>query len=288
MFHDDSDYSHGTEITYLETHYKIKPFDRWGINVLQNMYTPDNIASDELQVGDRPYCGLLLVSFIGDKIYHESFLKGNISVRHVLGAGTTGDASCAEESQRVVHKIIGSRKPNGWTYQIAEEPIVQYQGYIDWNIPIFKSQWFSIYGIPRGYLMVGNFRDQIGLGFDLKMGMNSVENIGANYAFSAPANPMSYREYVESKRNNPVSMKLYLLGGTEGKFVLWDTSLDGTMFRDSIYTVDSEKWVGEFHVGAGLGCKYFDFKSLVVFRSKEYEEQDESSIYGRFSLAINF
>lgn len=274
FLHDDSDYSHGTQIKYTSTK-NVGWFDGWGIDILQNMYTPGDIKSPDIQFGDRPYCGLLLASVFGDKTFNFKF--GDLNLRNELGIGSTGRDSFAQDSQKIVHKIIGSKDPKGWDHQVAEEFIVQYQGYADLNIPVVNSKYFTLYGIPRASTFVGNFKDSVAAGLDLKLGGPKApkQNYGGEIAFSAPSGISNF-------------FGLSLLAGVEGKCVFWDASLDGTMFRESEYTIDSEMFVGELHGGVSLAIGPVDFNFLTIFRTKEYKGQDESPDYCRFSVTFNF
>ena len=274
FLHDDSDYSHGTQIIYKHDSPNAKYFDAWGIDLLQDMYTPDNISSTEIQYGDRPYCGLLLASWFGDTLIPAKY--GDLNLRNEFGIGSTGPNSFAQDSQKVVHSIIGSRKPKGWDHQIAQEFIVQYQGYADFNTLIVNTDYFKMYNILRGAALVGTYKDMLSLGLDLKFGLNPKENIGSNIAFSAP----------RGKKMDKFSLSL--LVGAEGRFVIWDTSLDGTLFRDCEYTVDSEKLVGELHTGASLGIGPVKVDFLVIFRTREYKSQDESPDYARLAVTFDF
>ena len=273
FLHDDSDYSHGTQVKYVRDS-SAWIFDAWGVDILQNMYTPNDISSTEVQVGDRPYCGLLLASMFGDSTFTTK--RGNeINTRNELGIGMTGPGSFAQDSQKVVHSIIGSKEPKGWDHQVSQEFIVQYQGYLDVNLAIVESEWFSLYDIWRASVFIGNYKDQAAIGMDLKLGLNPEKNKGGNISFSA-------------SRNTRKPVRISLLGGVEGKYVAWDTSLDGTMFRDSEYTVESEDFVGEIHCGATLGLGPVDIDFIAIFRTKEYEGQDEAPDYCRLAATVKF
>ena len=273
FLHDDSDYSHGTQVIYLRDS-PAWVFDAWGIDILQDMYTPDNISSTEIQYGDRPYCGLLLASWFGD--FSKWTKLGTFNIRNEFGIGSTGPNSFAQDSQKVVHSIIGSREPKGWDNQIAQEFIVQYQGYADFNTLVVDTDYFKLYNILRGAAMIGTYKDMLSLGLDLKFGLNPKENMGSNIAFSAPRGKTSDK------------FSLSLLVGAEGRLVVWDTSLDGTLFRDSEYTVDSEKLVGELHGGVSLGIGPARVDFLAIFRTREYETQDESPDYARLAVTVDF
>lgn len=267
---DDSDYSHGTEIRYIsdKSYYF---FDKIGFSILQNIYTPNKIGSPEIQYGDRPYCGLLLASFIGQQYFEIPV--GLVTIEHQYGIGTIGENSFAEESQKIVHDILGCRDPLGWDNQLSNEIILQYQLHANLNMVFYESDNFNILAIPRTSFYLGNFRTQLEAGIDFKLGLYPTSNVGNDIMFSA-----------ENKRK----FNLYFLIGFERKFVFYDASLDGNLFNDCIYHVDSEFDVGQFHYGINLSFKNLEIEYLIIHRTKEYKGQDEPPDYGRISIKYNF
>ena len=79
-----------------------------------------------------------------------------------------------------------------------------------------------------------------------------------------------------------------LLAGIEGKYVALDCSLDGGMFMDSDYTIESKNFVGELHYGFEVQLYGFEIDFLIINRTKEYESQDEAPDYCRLDVKFNF
>lgn len=273
----DSEYTHGTEFTYMRD----KPlwkFDNWGVQLQQNMYGPKLIKTDELQVGEHPYCGYLSLNFIGEQWFDLDW--SDVSVQHKLGIGCVGPHSYAKESQTIIHDLLGVKRPLGWDkWQIKDEPIVQYEGWANVNIELFKVGAFKTYIIPRAGLDVGGFKDMIATGIDLKLGFNPPKSIGHDLILSAPKNP-------RQKENFDYSF--FLKGGVEGRCVVHDTSIDGGLFRKSVYTNESEPIVSEFHFGGGLKIKNFEVEYTVVKRTNEFKTETRRPSYGRILLRWNF
>lgn len=267
---DDSDYSHGTELKYMSD----KPwwaFDNVGFSIVQNMYTPDNIDSDDIQYDDRPYCGLLLGNLIGQKTYNIP--AGIATFEYGFGIGVVGENSFAEETQKLVHDIRNVRDPKGWKNQISNELILQYQVTASLNTIFYESENFNILAIPYTTVYLGNFKTQFNFGFDFRIGLFPPNKIGNNFIFSN-----------ERKRN----FDAYLLVGTETRIVLHDMSLDGNVFRDSIHHVESETYVSELHYGLHIDIYNFSIEYLMVNRTREYVGQDEPPDYGRISIEYKF
>lgn len=87
----------------------------------QTMITPDDIEEDPpvLPPDDLPYGGLLY--------YNDSFVR--VTPKHAdriaVTIGVVGDYSFAEESQEIVHEIIGSDEPCCWDSQLDDEVVFQ-------------------------------------------------------------------------------------------------------------------------------------------------------------------
>lgn len=270
----DSEYSHGTELTYMRDK-EFWIFDNWGFQVQQNMYGPKLIKTDDLQIGEHPYCGYLSFNLIGENWFDLDW--ATLTIQNKFGLGGVGPHSYAKESQTIIHKWLGCKKPLGWDkWQIKDEFIAQYEGWADLNIKIIDADWFKTYLVPRVGVDIGGFKDMIAAGLDLKFGLNPAEEVGHGMILSAPAKRQS---------NN---YSLFLLVGVEGRCVFHDTSIDGGLFRKSVYENQSEMWVGELHFGAGLKIYDFEIEYTVFKRTKEFETETRRPSYGRLMIKYNF
>ena len=270
----DHEYSHGTELVYM-TDSPFWIFDSVGFGIEQTMYTPPLLKTDDLQLGEHPYCGYLSFNLIGDQIFklNDSL---DLTLEHSLGFGMVGPSSRSEQSQKVIHRWLGCKEPKGWKWQIHDEFIVQYQCYANLNYEVLKYGLWSGYLIPRIGLDAGGFKDMIAPGLDIKLGYNIRGNTGSNMILSAPARRQS-------------KFGTFILAGVEGRCVFHDTSIDGGFFRESIHTEESEMWVGEFHWGIGLTFKGVEIDYFNFVRSNELKDSRASNPnYGRISLKISF
>lgn len=83
----------------------------------QLMITPEDIQEPDLIEDQQPYAGLLLgrINFYG--------LDHNHSRRLGLIVGVVGPISGAEHSQKFIHSLTSSDKPQGWDHQLKTEPV---------------------------------------------------------------------------------------------------------------------------------------------------------------------
>ena len=69
------------------------------------MYTPSDIEATTPQINDRPYAGYFHGEFNYISLHPQQAQRFNLTI------GATGEDSLAEESQDIVHGIVGSDEP---------------------------------------------------------------------------------------------------------------------------------------------------------------------------------
>ena len=78
-----------------------------------------------------------------------------------------------------------------------------------------------------------------------------------------------------------------LFGGVEGRLVGRNIFLDGNTFRDS-YSVDKNYAVGDANAGVALTYDQMRISYTLVYRTKEFETQDENTVFGALNLGYRF
>jgi hypothetical protein len=78
-----------------------------------------------------------------------------------------------------------------------------------------------------------------------------------------------------------------VFAGLEGRAVLYNIFLDGNTFTDS-HSVDKETWVGDVQAGVVVQWNRFRITYTQIFRTKEFEGQDDGDLYGSVSLSYRF
>lgn len=83
----------------------------------QLMYTPTDITISAPQPNDRPWAGLFYYA------QDNTFIAPSEDslTRFTLQVGAMGPASLAEHTQKLVHKIVNSDAPKGWSNQAKSE-----------------------------------------------------------------------------------------------------------------------------------------------------------------------
>ncbi|WP_281301880.1 MULTISPECIES: lipid A deacylase LpxR family protein [unclassified Iodidimonas] len=241
----------------------------------QSMFSPEDITIRERQPDDRPYAGWLFVE-VG-----ASGQVGNMQETLTLSLGVTGSPSLAERTQKFVHTLTNSPEPQGWDYQIKAEPTVQLYYERAWFYQIFE--W--------GDWLAGDLSPRIGADLgtvfvDANLGL--VGRIGNFLPHALPPriNP-SATGSGKILRAKPNGIGWSLFAGYETRAVARNLFLDGGIF-DQSQSVAKKTFVREFSAGLVLSFDRFALTYSYIERSREFELQRTSQVFGSVNLSIAF
>ena len=264
----DNDYTHGTGLEIITA-------DRIHFRLLQNIYAPSDLKKCPPDPKDRPYAGLLLGG-----VGYEFFQDPESPWTHYgeLDFGMIGPSSKAEQSQKIVHKILHCKDPKGWDYQLHDEFVVNGQWWTKYNY--YFNDYIAL--IPRAGVLAGTIQDALEVGCDLKIGWNirQHKDVGNNIMFSAP------RE--KSWLDNT---SCYIFGGVGERYYLYNHIIEGSLFNhkdDDRCHVDIEPFVTELRVGAAIKCYNFYLSYILVFRTDEFKGQKNAPDYGCITTGWTF
>ena len=246
-----------------------------GFVLAQQIYTPEDIAAVVPDPDDRPYTGYLYLGTFWQR-EHQDVLD------HVeLQVGVTGRSSLAEKSQEIIHDLIDDVDPT-WNNQLDSEFAINLTYRRKWRQDLGQTDFFGTPTdwqlIPRFELDVGTVRRRVSVGTDLRVGVNLPDDFGA-------------ARFVDlgSATGSPVKgLSNYVFVRAVGRYVEWDTFIEGSNYRDPSAGVPLEPFVGE--VGAGFAVEWrrnnwvFNATYLQTFFSKTFEGQDEIDGLGSISL----
>lgn len=242
----------------------------FGLSLSQKIWTPSDISKVEPTLNDRPYAGL-------------SYLSTRLAVRSPrehqnieLMLGTMGEQSLASISQRWVHSLIGSPRPEGWQYQV-EEPLVWGASYQQHNSLLddgTASSSNEITWINRA--QIGNFRPEVASGFLWRYGDNLASTFGSttisyaqpNQTLYAPKNQTGY----------------YYFTGIEARYRFQDLTLDGST-PPEVYPASIQHWQSTAQIGAVGYYQGFGVAFTIVTKSPDYIE-DQHNLHAAASLSL--
>lgn len=245
---------------------------RYGYALGQSIFTPSDITVVDPPKGERPYAGWLYGS-IGLGIE-----TGRVVDQFGLTVGVVGPAAMARQTQKWVHKQVGSDRPMGWDTQLKNELGVVATWQRSWR-GIAKTEVFGrdldLGGHVGGAL--GNVFTYANTGLMLRYGPNLPNDYGPSRI--QPGLPGS------ADFAPPRDFRWYAFAGVEARAVARNIFLDGNTFRDS-RSVDKRRLVGDVQFGLVMDWRDVRVSYTHVLRSKEFKGQDKRDVFG--SLTFSF
>ena len=238
----------------------------FGLSLGQNIYTPRDITTPIPNPADRPYAGWSYVEL--------AFISKTsaVSDRLSLQAGIIGPNSLAKGSQRTLHRLIGSPRPEGWDAQLGNELGVNAGYERRWRL-FARSllQIFDVDLIPHAGFSLGNVQTFANTGGTVRFGLNLPSDFGVQLARpgsvgGSPTDDLDPR--VALDRN----FSLFGFGTVDGRAVGRDLFLDGNTFRDSP-SVAKRPFVADLGTGVGLIAGPWQLTYTQVWRTREFKTQ---------------
>lgn len=263
-----SDYLKYNPINYILI--KPKSYDNisYGLSLSQETYTPQNIQTTDVQYNDYPYAGVLLLN---SSVVASNQEKG-LLLKSGLDLGVLGPYSGAGEVQYYFHYIINDFLPQGWDNQLCTWPIINYN--FEASKEVFTSNLAEL--IAFGAIRAGSLHDDIGLGFNLRLGKMQpyILSLG-NLSAEGYSHKLQYYFELEPSLN----------------FVAYNATLQGGWMPDPdhyyVKAADLTNIVFKSRIGLGVKYKSFGLDLNLYYSGKEFE-QGESHLYHNFRFYIPF
>lgn len=237
-------------------------YDYQGFSIVQNIYTPVNPDTKEIQINDRPFSGYLTIGHFRNSINTEKGLR----MRSEISFGILGPASLGGVVQSTIHEI----NPIGWENQIQNDIVIDYSFKIEKSIIRKK----NLEGFVNANARIGTAFNNLGGGIYLRAG----------YFLPVLQNQLPGILKLGSKK-----LKIWFFTKANIQIVAYDASLQGGLFNNSNFYVIKSNNINRFvfsasaglaiyHKNMGLELENFyltpEFKGAYDFR------------YGRINLII--
>lgn len=283
----DKHYTNGVRVAYLTPETSVsnyvekvanklllfdkRAYKRYSYAFGQSMFTPRNITLRNPPATDRPYAGWTYIS--AGIISSNDKRLDNFEV----ALGIVGKASLAEDTQKFVHKVIGSPRPMGWSKQLHTEPglLISYDR--QWRNEIeLTTDGFDINITPSVGANLGNIYTDLSAGVMTRFGKNIPFDYGPprirpsipGSDFFVPADTLGW----------------YLFAGIEGRAVARNMFLDGNSFRSS-RKVHKKHFIADFQTGFVITYKDYRIGYTHVVRTKEFSRQKAKDQFGAISFS---
>ncbi len=252
------------------------------VSLMQSIYTPENKLRTDLIVNDRPYAGL---TCLGLGLHSKDQRRMDTLEMDI---GIVGRHSYAEDAQLWIHDLVEFSDVRGWANQLHDEPIVNIHGERKWKA--FKTEIPSGFGldfIPHAGIALGNGWTGMNMGGQVRLGWNIPNDFGTHLIrpgsdSNAPLDDHDPRFFKPRRR-----LGMHLFFAVNGNYVARNILLDGNTFRDS-HSVEKKPFVADFTGGTGIIIHRFKLTYSYVYRTKEFETQQEGQEFGSISLSFTF
>lgn len=241
----------------------------------QLLFTPSDLNLIPPDPHDRPYAGLLYLG-LTTGVHTENSLQAL-----KLLVGVVGPSSYGESGQKFAHRVLGNTLPQGWRYQLKDEPVINliYE-YRHRYLLAGSNTGFGMELIPIGTAMAGNYLVK-GVGeAQLRLGYRLPDDFG-----ETSSRGIGFLPLPENGSGGDASVYLFLGGG--GELVGRDLTLDGNTFRSGP-GVHSAPFVSSGLVGLGCRLGNVVFSGSYILRGREFDGQQEGEKYGSLALTYLF
>ena len=255
----------------------------WGTGLTQLMYTPSDYDAVVPPPGERPFAGWLGLEWS----LHVHNRDSMSSLTFIVGL--TGPNSLARQAQEFVHEYI-SKSPvfSGWDSQVPEEYTLNLQLdrrlRIRWLEQMTDNTLLEMDGYAEWGVALGNLRTEAHAGLLVRLGYNlPLAYLTPRVQLGTYASPLR-RERTVAAGN----WSWCIFAGTRGTAVAHDITMDGPVFRDYAYTVESKPFVAEGIVGIGIRYSRWQLAVARTRRTEEFEGQGRDHEYGSVMLGVAF
>jgi len=300
FFDSDKHYTQGLRIGYLGPDVKPssgwnEPFDllggllpvfqagefersrRYALSFGQSFFTPSVIAADPPDPSDRPYAGWL---YLGADLLQDTDKR---MLEHLeLQLGVVGPAALGKQVQRQWHEFIDGTEPLGWDSQLENEPGIVLSYERKWRLTLGGNGSTGIDLIPELGGSVGNVFTYGEASALLRFGRNLLADYGPVRIRPALSGTDYFnREYLDG------DFGIYGFVGAQGRAVARNIFLDGNTFQSSP-SVDKEPLVADLQAGVSLFWDWARLDASVMYRTDEFEGQDQGDAIGIVSFGASW
>ncbi len=246
----DNGYTNGIYVSLFETGQKagVKPDNDWLVNPLiwsmpevkgrsvinsymfgQTMITPSDINIVDPDQNEIPYSALLAVN--------NSYVTYDSSVADLVSTtvGIVGPLALGEETQSLIHRIIGSDDPQGWDTQLENELVFQFSRARLWRTWVSENKKFDL--LVKAETNLGTISSDINAGATFRYGKGLDDSyVTSIYSSSRVINPSA------------INRGWYVFSRISSGYTFNQIYTDGNTFRNS-RSIDYEKEFVELSLG---------------------------------------
>lgn len=196
----------------------------------QEIYTPNDIRQIDMRVFDRPYAGYLYFrSGISTFPLHNSHVTFDVDI------GWMGPGAGGEQVQTKWHKFIRFTQPQGWKYQINNEPVINFRAAYLQAWPVLS--WADL--LTHTGIQTGTAFNKLSQGLMARAGkINTIDN-------SAVTNSQLHDAYSHNTVFQSNAWEWFAFYGVNASWVLHNTLIEGSLFyaSQSLHTEETAPYL---------------------------------------------
>jgi lipid A 3-O-deacylase len=247
----------------------------------QNIYTPVDTVASGLLVNDRPYAGWLYLGL--GVVWKNSEVRNSL----VLDIGVVGQVSQAEALQDFIHDLRGIDSPNGWDNQLDDEIAFTLAYERKWRWPKHAQRsGFDWELLPHAGLALGTVRTFANVGAEVRAGLNLPDDFGTPSIGPAATTSTPVDGAMGADRSR-FDVGAYLFARVDGRAVARNIFLDGNTYSDS-HSVSKNPLVADLSAGVAFNLKNTKLAYALVYRTKEFKQQEDAQVFGTVSVNWTF
>jgi len=242
------------------------------LQLSQLMYNPYNYTIHNSENIDRPYAGLLLLT------YSQTHFWGKESLLQVSATGgISGKPSLAGSLQKWYHKAVSFDPPAGWEYQVTAEP--QLNASALYTTSLFSKEASIVAVKPVVEASLGNTFTNAKAGILLQLGR--FEKNSQSIAWNATV------ENTQQPRRH--SFELYFYFYPQIIAQAYDATIQGALFTKETGSVSKiQPFVYQQTIGSVFSARKMFVGFSMIYQTKEAKTQYKSDMYGSIRLGCRF
>ncbi len=289
----DRNYSSGVKASYTAPANQLPGFVGRGIDHLglradgrdwyatygigQRIFTPTDIVARAPDPDDHPYAGHAYLSFALSSVTASRLDTLRVEI------GVTGEASLAEQTQKIVHSIVGADRPSGWGSQLPTTPTIgigyEYVGKYGADVTGFGLYELRAEVLPRATAALGTFDTYAGVGVGLRIGDNFADDFGPAHIRPGVVGSGVFR---------PQSgFGWSLFAGLDVRLIARAGAIEGALFNGG-GDVRANRAVADVSFGGTISYDWAEISYAHVIRSETFNRQDGTHQFGAVNLRVRF
>ncbi len=239
----------------------------------QGLFTPTDNTRSDLIKDDRPYAAVLLANF-GYNARSGDHLRTT-----QLSLGMIGPSAQGKQAQQAVHSVLGDDKFLGWKNQLRDEPVFKllHERMQRWPAENNPTGW-GWDAISHWGGAIGNLATYANAGGEVRFGWKLPDDFG-----SSPQSPAG-ENTAPTRHGRAQGWSSHVFLTSDARWVVRDITLDGNTFRNS-HSVDKRSFVGDVGYGVAVMRGKWKFALARYHRTREFEGQKETPVFGSFTVS---